>query len=57
MVEFIKKPNCLFCTLDNEILEVEPWGSDGIRVRATLAGNQTGLDKRSSSEGGQSGSD
>ena len=35
MVEFIKKTNSLFCALDNEILEIEPWGPDGIRVRAT----------------------
>jgi alpha-D-xyloside xylohydrolase len=35
MVEFIKKTNRLFCSLDNEILEIEPWGSDGIRVRTT----------------------
>ena len=35
MVEFIKKTNRLLCSLDNEILEIEPWGPDGIRVRAT----------------------
>ncbi|RPI92784.1 MAG: glycoside hydrolase family 31 protein [Chloroflexi bacterium] len=35
MVEFIKKTNSLFCFLDNEILEIAPWGPDGIRVRAT----------------------
>jgi alpha-D-xyloside xylohydrolase len=35
MVEFIKKTNGLFCSLDNELLEIEPWGPDGIRVRAT----------------------
>jgi alpha-D-xyloside xylohydrolase len=35
MVEFTHKANRLFCSLDSEILEVEPWGPDGIRVRAT----------------------
>jgi len=35
MVEFIKKTNSLFCALNNEILEIQPWGPDGIRVRAT----------------------
>src|SRR5271157_2258590 len=35
MVEFIKKTNSLFFSRDDEILEIEPWGSDGIRVRAT----------------------
>jgi alpha-D-xyloside xylohydrolase len=35
MIEFINKTNSLFCSLDNEILEIEPWGPDGIRVRAT----------------------
>lgn len=35
MVEFIKKTNSLFCSLDNEALEIEPWGPSGIRVRAT----------------------
>jgi alpha-D-xyloside xylohydrolase len=35
MVEFIKKTNSLFCSLDNELLQIEPWGPDGIRVRAT----------------------
>ena len=35
MIEFIKKTDRLFCSLDNEILEIEAWGADGIRVRAT----------------------
>jgi alpha-D-xyloside xylohydrolase len=35
MVEFINKTNCLSCLLDNEILEIEPWGLDSFRVRAT----------------------
>ncbi|HSB03425.1 MAG TPA: hypothetical protein VLE49_22430, partial [Anaerolineales bacterium] len=35
MIEFIENTNSLFCSLDNELLEIEPWGPDGIRVRAT----------------------
>ena len=35
MIEFIQKTNRLSCSLDNETLEIEPWGPDGIRVRAT----------------------
>ncbi len=35
MIEFIKKTNSLFCSLDNEVLEIEPWGTNGVRVRAT----------------------
>jgi alpha-D-xyloside xylohydrolase len=35
MAEFIKKTNSLFCSLDDEVLEMEPWGPNGIRVRAT----------------------
>ena len=35
MVEFANKNNGLYCSLDNEILEIVPWGRDGIRVRAT----------------------
>jgi alpha-D-xyloside xylohydrolase len=35
MVEFIKKTNSLFCFLDNEIIEIEPWGRNGLRVRCT----------------------
>jgi len=35
MVEFIKKTNSLVCSLGNEVLEIEPWGPDGIRVRGT----------------------
>ena len=35
MVEFIQNHNSLFCSLDYEVLKIEPWGRDGIRVRAT----------------------
>jgi alpha-D-xyloside xylohydrolase len=35
MVEFVKKTNSLFCSLDNEIIEIEPWGRNGLRVRCT----------------------
>src|ERR1044071_9847895 len=35
MIEFIQKTNGLRCSLDNETLEIESWGPDGIRVRAT----------------------
>jgi alpha-D-xyloside xylohydrolase len=35
MVEFSQNHNCLFCSLDYEVLKIEPWGRDGIRVRAT----------------------
>src|SRR6266487_4597122 len=35
MVEFIKKTNSLLCSLNNEVLEIEPWGADALRVRAT----------------------
>ena len=35
MIEFIEKTNRLSCSLDNETLEIEPWGPDGIRVRGT----------------------
>jgi alpha-D-xyloside xylohydrolase len=35
MVEFINKTNSLFCSLDNEIIEIEPWGRNGLRVRCT----------------------
>ena len=35
MIEFSQDHNCLFCSLDYEILKIEPWGRDGIRVRAT----------------------
>ena len=34
-IEFIKKTNSLFCFRDNEVLQIESWGGDGIRVRAT----------------------
>ena len=35
MAEFIKKTNSLLCYLNNEVLEIEPWGPDALRVRAT----------------------
>jgi alpha-D-xyloside xylohydrolase len=35
MIEFAREHNSLFCTLDREILKIEPWGCNGIRVRAT----------------------
>jgi len=35
MLEFTQKNNSLFCSLENEILELEPWGPNGIRVRST----------------------
>ena len=35
MIEFAREHNSLLCTLDREILKIEPWGLNGIRVRAT----------------------
>ena len=35
MIEFAREHDSLFCTLDHEILKIEPWGRNGIRVRAT----------------------
>jgi hypothetical protein len=35
MVEFIKKTNSIFFSTDNEIIEIEPWGRNGLRVRCT----------------------
>jgi alpha-D-xyloside xylohydrolase len=35
MVEFIKKNNSLYYSLEDEIIELEPWGRNGIRVRCT----------------------
>ena len=35
MVEFTKKTNSLFFSMDNEIIEIEPWGRNGLRVRCT----------------------
>jgi alpha-D-xyloside xylohydrolase len=35
MVEFIKNANSLLCSLDNEILEIVPWGRNSVRVRST----------------------
>ena len=37
MAEFVKKTNSLFFSLDNEIIEIEPWGRNGLRVRCTQA--------------------
>ncbi len=35
MIEVTQKKNSLVCSLGTETLEIEPWGPDGIRVRAT----------------------
>jgi len=35
MIEFIKKDNSLACRVDNEIIELEPWGRNAVRVRCT----------------------
>ena len=35
MIEFIKKDNSLYYSLENEIIELKPWGRNGIRVRST----------------------
>ncbi len=35
MIEFIQETNRLSWSLKNEIVQIEPWGPDGIRVRAT----------------------
>jgi alpha-D-xyloside xylohydrolase len=35
MIEFIKETNRLSWSQGNEIVQIEPWGPDGIRVRAT----------------------
>ena len=35
MIEFIRKNNSLSYSLENEIVELEPWGQNGIRVRCT----------------------
>lgn len=37
MVEFIDKTNRLFCSTENEIMQIEPWGRNSIRVRCTKA--------------------
>ncbi len=34
MAEFTKGPNFLSCQFDLEILKIEPWGRNGIRIRA-----------------------
>ncbi len=36
MIEFTRDGNRLICQLENEILMLEPWGPDGIRVRASM---------------------
>jgi alpha-D-xyloside xylohydrolase len=38
IAEFIIKNNSLSCSLENEILELEAWGPNGIRVRGIQAG-------------------
>ena len=35
VVNFSQDHNCLLCSLDGEALKIEPWGRDGLRVRAT----------------------
>jgi len=35
MINFAQEAKKLKCHLDYEILQVEPWGPNGIRVRAT----------------------
>lgn len=35
MVEFSRTQNSLFCHLDYELLKIEPWAKDGLRIRAT----------------------
>jgi alpha-D-xyloside xylohydrolase len=35
VVEFTHNSNSLSCSLDNEILEIVPWGRNGVRVRST----------------------
>src|SRR4051812_36020625 len=35
MVNYTKDQNSLLCFLDYEIMKIEPWGRDGVRVRAT----------------------
>ena len=35
MVEFAHNSNSLSCSLDNEILEIVPWGRNSVRVRTT----------------------
>ena len=33
---FERQANALICRLDGEIIRVEPWGPDSLRVRAAL---------------------
>jgi len=35
MIEFIEQNNSLCYSLENEIIKIEPWGRNGIRVRST----------------------
>ena len=36
MIEFIKKDNNSLCySLENEMVELKPWGRNGIRVQST----------------------
>ena len=48
----LKKPTAYSVPLDNEIIEIEPWGRNGLRVRCTQSGEiQTGLDQCSNQPG------
>ena len=35
VVKFSQDHNSLICSLEYEVLKIEPWGRDGVRVRAT----------------------
>ena len=35
MINFTKQDNSLRCSFDSELLIIEPWGTNGLRVRAT----------------------
>ena len=35
MIDFKTANNSLTCYHDNEILNIMPWGRDGVRIRAT----------------------
>jgi alpha-D-xyloside xylohydrolase len=37
MIEFTEEQDRLVCHMENEVIILEPWGADGIRVRATMA--------------------
>jgi len=38
MIEFTRRNNSLHCNLDNEIIALDAWGPNGIRVRCTQLG-------------------